>query len=878
MKYSFTSLLNSENKKDNQTYGQSLEFPLIDGDIYVVSDLHLASGIENDAKYSGTENFFFNTSFSRFVQFIESGKKPAWIVINGDFIDFLRITQFPKWACDFKLWQDTLNKVGIYKTIPELENSICDKEIEYGLKTHDYKSVWKLLIAVNGHPDFFLALTKWLMNGNYLVIVKGNHDLEWYWEKIRSSMRLFLAEKAADLLKISTDDALTHYIFPKLFFSDRSVEFGKSIYIEHGHLYDNWTKIKGEALLPNKEELNIPFGSFFNRYLLNKLEMVFPFLDNVRPRDKIMPLLFRDHFLLGIKVLFKHIPFMFQLIPKGYFWFMFRRVFIFTIPVLLFLLWLLLSLLFWIYSDEINLPELKDWIITPLKTVVLGVISYLFVKIIANNKLKEPDFLTVDAKKIIKGNPNYRFVLLGHTHNPDSFEYKDCWFYNTGTWIPIVEISTTNIRSDKTFTLVHLTVTADGNFESSHVQRWNDDSGRVEPVVLIQNKNNLQNNLKHDTMKPLVCITRGNDKFESFKELLAISKFDETILSAFQTSEKEKSNFKVIVKPNMMVFVNPIGHTATVTDKDLVEFLIDHIISLGFTNITVCEAQHDVGRMLKNHNVQFISEQIGYKPNGRYKIVDLTLEKSKYGYLYINKQGKLKKWIDTVGISWRDADFRISFAKCKTHEHDWMTLSVKNIYGCFPNPRKVNNYHMKHEVWDVTARSFRNFPVHFAFVDGWISSDDFQGYKIPHPKDTKILFGGNNAIAVDMEIFNRAGLDYKKSRILNRCVKQLYNGQYPDYEIAGDSTSYLKNICNWINIKDKVVEDINLLEEVYVNWGFINLKATKEVDYSLFPPKNRFNAFLVWFSKQLYKLAWSFKFYRKLYGDKIYKRFYGDKS
>jgi uncharacterized protein (DUF362 family)/UDP-2,3-diacylglucosamine pyrophosphatase LpxH len=878
MKYSFTSLLNRENNKDNLTYVQSLEFPLIDGDIYVVSDLHLASGIENDAKYAGTENFFFDKPFSRFIQYIKSGKKPAWFVINGDFIDFLRITQYPKSISDFDFWQDTLNKVGINKTIAELENSICDKEIEYGLKTNDYKSVWKLLSAKKGHPEFFSALAKWLIYGNYLVIVKGNHDLEWYWGKIRSSMRLFLAENIATLLNISTDDALTKYIFPKLYFTDRSIEFEKSIYIEHGNLYDKLTTIKGEALLPNKAEINLPFGSFFNRYLLNKLEMVFPFQDNVRPRDKILPLLIRDHFPLSVKVFFKHIPFMFQLIPKGYFWFIFRMIFIFTIPVLLFLLWLILTVVYQINAGEINLPELKVWIITPLKAVILAVLSYLFVKIIAYFKLKEPDSLTDDAKKIIEKNPDYRFVVFGHTHNPDSIEYNGCWVYNTGTWVPIVEISTTNIRPDKTFTFVHLIKTADGKFKSPHMQRWNDDSGRIEPIVLIQDKNNPQNILKHDTWKALVSVTRGNDKIESFKELLNITKFDETILNAFQASEKERSNFKIIVKPNMMVFVNQNGHTATVTDKDLVEYLIDHLISLGFTDITVCEAQHDVGRMLNNHNVKFISEQIGYKPNGRYKIVDLTLEMVKYRYTYIDKRGKLKKWKDTVGISWRDADFRISFAKCKTHEHDWMTLSVKNIYGCFPNPRKVTNYHMKNEVWEVTSRSIRNFPVHFAFVDGWISSDGFQGYKIPHPKDTKILFGGNNAVAVDMEIFKRAGLDYKKSRILNRSVKQLYNGQYPDYEITGDTTSYLKNICNWINIDDKVVEDINLLEEVYIDWGFINLTATMEVDYNLFPPKNRFNAFLIWLSKQLYKLAWCFKFYKRLYGDKVYKSLYKDKS
>jgi len=367
-------------------------------------------------------------------------------------------------------------------------------------------------------------------------------------------------------------------------------------------------------------------------------------------------------------------------------------------------------------------------------------------------------------------------------------------------------------------------------------------------------------------MKTIVGVTRGNDKFESFKELLNITKFDANIQNAFNSSKKEQSNFKVVIKPNMMVFVRQEGHTATVTDKDLVEYLIDHLITLGFTNITVCEAQHDVGQMLKNHNVKFISQQIGYNPNDRYKIVDLTLEEKTYKYTFKNKNGKIKKWKDSVGETWRDADYRISFAKCKTHEHDWMTLSVKNIYGCFPATKKVKKYHMQKEVWTVTSRSLRNFPIHFAFVDGWISSDGFQGYKIANPKETKILFGGENAVAVDMEIFKRVGLDYKLSKILKESVFQLYDGTYPTYRMIGDSTKF-KDICEWENISTPTVKFINLLEEIYIAWGFINLKAGREVDYKLFPPKNFFNNFLVWLSKQLYNFLMKFRFYRKIYDD-----------
>ena len=186
-----------------------------------------------------------------------------------------------------------------------MQNSILPKELEYGFKTHEYKSVWRLICAVHGHRRFFEALAEWIASGNKLVIVKGNHDLEWYWKGVRNTMRIILAEKIVRLSGIGIDEILDEFIFPNLFFTDHSVTFNDSVYMEHGNVYDKFSHVQGEPLMPNQEEINIPFGSFFNRYLINNLEVIFPFLDNVRPRDKILPLLIRDHFYTGHKSIFQ---------------------------------------------------------------------------------------------------------------------------------------------------------------------------------------------------------------------------------------------------------------------------------------------------------------------------------------------------------------------------------------------------------------------------------------------------------------------------------------------------------------------------------------------------------------------------------------------
>jgi uncharacterized protein (DUF362 family) len=369
-------------------------------------------------------------------------------------------------------------------------------------------------------------------------------------------------------------------------------------------------------------------------------------------------------------------------------------------------------------------------------------------------------------------------------------------------------------------------------------------------------------------MTHTVGVTHGGKKLKAFHDLLQQTNFKSHLEKQYNQSNKSRNEFLIAIKPNMMVYVNPKDHHVVVTDKILVEALVDYIQTLGFTNIALVEAQNDVGRMFKNHNVPFIARQIGYRPNGRYQIVDLTRESVRHKYHYLDSAGQLKTWKHTVGKTWRDADYRISFAKCKTHEHDYMTLAVKNIYGCFPDPKKVCLYHIRSEVWDVTGRSFRNFPVHFAFVDAWVASDGFQGYKIPSPRALEMLFGGTDAVAVDMEVFKRAGLDPLKSHILRQVVKQLHDGQciYPEYTVRGNQTTQFTDLMSWNNVSDQIVEAINILEEVYINWMFINMKpAACFIDYSLFPPKNIFARAGVWISKQLYNFFKVCKWYRKLY-------------
>ena len=345
---------------------EPIAFSSVNEEIIVLSDLHIAAGKNELGVYQGTENFFADRAFERFIKFTIAGlgQQKALLVLNGDTFDFLRVTEYPgkfiqtpvskklsnffyskppkpivkpsaeKVNSEFIAWQQELEKVGITKTIAELEASISSREKNYGLETEEYKTIYKLMRIHQGHPAFFTALANWLSCGNRLLITKGNHDLEIVWPAIRHYIRLLLAVNST---ATNTADVLVNTVLPNLFFADDAVLINGSFYIEHGHRYDKFAMVLDDPFYKkNPAQLNIPFGSFFNRYLINRVELFYPYLDKVRPTGNIVPILIRENFPLAIRIFGCQVPFVIRILFTNarYIWFMLTRV----VPLLLVLL------------------------------------------------------------------------------------------------------------------------------------------------------------------------------------------------------------------------------------------------------------------------------------------------------------------------------------------------------------------------------------------------------------------------------------------------------------------------------------------------------------------------------------------------------------
>lgn len=453
--------------------------------VFILSDLHLGAGKGRDGASPGTENFFADDSFHRFLQYAQSCARSnhATLIINGDFVDFMRITGVPATAADFAAWRKLLLEIGVPHSLESLQSSITAKEKQYGLKTHDFKSVYKLMLAAGGHAELFDALADWVAGGHQLVVLKGNHDLEWYWPAVRNCLRWLLAGR---------DPARLPVLLGAVTFVDDSLVLDDEIYLEHGHRFDRYTNVLGAPVIGAGDELNIPFGSFFNRYLINLIELEYPFLDNVRPPVNLLPLLVRERLPLAIRVLAQHIPFLLRVIPKQYYRYMLRRVLVFLAIAIAgtgAIVWLFARAVPGALHQAAGIVSfLNAQQPTAVGGLVTGALSYLLARVAAWFQLEEPDSLTAPGRQILRDNPRFRVVTFGHTHNPDQIREDERWFFNTGTWIPIVEISNAQIREDRTYTFLELHPDRSGKLQPSVLLRWNDEAGRAEPLVIVRRK------------------------------------------------------------------------------------------------------------------------------------------------------------------------------------------------------------------------------------------------------------------------------------------------------------------------------------------------------------------------------------------------------
>ena len=465
-------------------------------EIFVVSDLHLGRGRNPETgRFSRTENFLSDQAFSRFLDYAAAGPGKL-LFINGDAFDFVRICHYPRSDQEFEEWSQFLKRLEMEKDPAELGQAISRVERRFGLETDDYKSAWKLLQIANGHREFFQALAKWINGGGMLLFSKGNHDLELYWPLVRKALQELLRRDGADGNAVSS----------QMFYCDDWCRIA-NVYFEHGHKYDPQQRVddtdKSPVLRDKPTQLKLPLGIFVNRYLINQLEKLEPFLGSVRPTERILWMLLRTHPLAAIAMLFRSLRFIRRAFQtshvRDFFWY---AVYIGSLAIPL------LTVL--VIAGVFVFPWLRDFLVTrhPMRSMALGALGILapylaaafreFVRWLGRKKRRPAQvgedemsrgvYASVEKLKFPAFNRMY--AVMGHTHDQDiqrlpGLDGGTTLYLNTGTWIPIWPEDRPDLAGQVLLPFVHFRLEAWQEYFHEYAE-WRDDRGEPAESYILE--------------------------------------------------------------------------------------------------------------------------------------------------------------------------------------------------------------------------------------------------------------------------------------------------------------------------------------------------------------------------------------------------------
>ena len=188
----------------------------LDEDIIILSDLHLGEACKDIPRIDYLKaGDIFDRHISSFLQY-KTGQaasgRPMRLILGGDLLDFLQVTIAPADA--------------------------AESARTYGLGNTQDESTWKLLKLAERHRAVFVHLADFVGVGHRVDIIQGNHDVEFFWPKVRAAFLDILESIYFGDELAATDERQPFR--ERIQFHSWFLYIPGRIYIEHGHRFDEF--------------------------------------------------------------------------------------------------------------------------------------------------------------------------------------------------------------------------------------------------------------------------------------------------------------------------------------------------------------------------------------------------------------------------------------------------------------------------------------------------------------------------------------------------------------------------------------------------------------------------------------------------------------
>lgn len=209
-----------------------------------------------------------------------------------------------------------------------------------------------------------------------------------------------------------------------------------------------------------------------------------------------------------------------------------------------------------------------------------------------------------------------------------------------------------------------------------------------------------------------------------------------------------KSGMRVLVKPNLLLPATP--DKGIVTHPLICQTVVKYLLEKG-ARVQVSDSP-GVGSFRR------VMTETGYKSALEGLDVEIKPFEASVEVDIGEPFGRIPIARDVM-----EADRVINLAKLKTHAQMYLTLGVKNIFGCIVGLRKPE-WHMRAGVdrkmfGRLLVQIYQAVAPAFTIVDGIMALEGQGPGKSGQPRELGLLVGGANGHAVDKTICTLLGLD-----------------------------------------------------------------------------------------------------------------------
>ncbi len=268
------------------------------------------------------------------------------------------------------------------------------------------------------------------------------------------------------------------------------------------------------------------------------------------------------------------------------------------------------------------------------------------------------------------------------------------------------------------------------------------------------------------------------DKRRAFREFLAASNLSQTLSQRMNGLQKRPGEMRVAIKAAFMLGYHR-ADPSPLTDPQLLEELAIFLRACGCGDVAVGEGRNLYDTFYGNRSISSVAAYFNFH-SPHYRVVDFTEEQAPH--LYARGFGS-----STVSKTWRDADFRITFGKMRSHPVEMVYLCLGNMEGA--GTRNDEFLFAERQAHRETAvmMMLTDFPPDYAILDAFENTPDrilgVIGSRRPlHPRR---FYAGADALAVDIVAASHIGLPQPRKGNFLRAAIQWFGDSSESTTVVG---------------------------------------------------------------------------------------------